>query len=188
MVSSYQHFITISAIATVMGLIAVLKLWPYDKEHTFSQHVARQKSAIIYYIGLFIVILTLLLLFIFKWFIPTYNPPQAFSYLILLAAITQFACTLVPETGGRKTTIHQMLAYFSADCLLPTTVIIALLPTVSNIARIIAGLSSLVMTMIIGAMVWAYFKNHGYHKNLLLLQSVYFALFFCSLLFATYIQ
>ena len=164
----------------------MLKLWPYGKDHTFSQHVARHKSAILYYIGLFAVVLPLLLLFIFNWFVPTFNPPLVFGYLIVLAAAAQFACTLVPETGGRKTTAHQMLAYLAADCLLPVTFIIALLTTVSSIARIIAVVSSLVMVSIIGIMVWAYFKNHGRHKDLLILQSVYFAVFFITLLITTY--
>jgi hypothetical protein len=186
MSNSYQHLIIVATAVIVTGLITVLKLWPYGKDHTFSQHVARHKSAILYYIGLFAVVLPLLLLFIFKWFIPTFNPPLVFGYLIVLAAAAQFACTLVPETGGRKTTAHQMLAYLAADCLFPSTFMIVLLTTASNVARIVAVVSSLAMACIIGIMVWAYFKNHGRHRYLLILQSVYFASFFITLLITTY--
>lgn len=182
----YKNFILIVSLITVVGLSVILKAWPYGINRTFSQHVARHKAGIIYYILLFLMILPLLLIYIFKWFIPTFNPPAVFGYLIIVASVTHFACTLVPETGGRKTFIHQMLAYTSADCLLPATILVALTPSVSSFGRVVAAISGLIMTGIVAIFVKAYAKDKGEHNYLLILQASYFTLFFLTLLVATY--
>lgn len=182
----YKNLILLVTLITVTGLSIILKIWPYGINRTFSQHVARHKAGIIYYIVLFLVILPLLLLYIYKWFIPTFNPPALFGFFIIVASISHFACTLVPETGGYKTFVHQMLAYLSADCLLPATFIIMLTPAVSLAGKIAAGMSSIIMLIIVAVFVKAYVKDHGQHKYLLALQGSYFALFFITLLVATY--
>lgn len=182
----YKHLILVVSGIVVLGLSTVLKLWPYGMHRTFSQHVARHKSGILYYIALFATILPLLLVFIFKWFIPTFHPSALFGFFIILASISHFACTLVPETGGRKTTIHQLLAYLSADCLLPATLIVALTSSVSLIGRMAAIIASSIMAIIIILFVKSYVKNKGEHQYLLALQAAYFALFFITLVIATY--
>ena len=63
----YKHLILLVTLITVIGLSIVLKVWPDGINRTFSQHVARHKASIIYYILLFSIILPLLLLYIFKW-------------------------------------------------------------------------------------------------------------------------
>lgn len=183
---TFKHLIALVSLITMTGLSLILFLWPYGINRTFSQHVARHKAGIVYYILLFLLILPLLLLYVFGWFIPTFRPVELFGVLIVVASICHFACTLVPETGGRKTVVHQMLAYLSADCLLPATFIIMLTPAVSNGGRIIAGFSSILMAIIIAVLIKAYAKNQGEHKYLLVLQGSYFTLFFLTLLVATY--
>jgi hypothetical protein len=182
----YKNLISIVSLITVIGLSVILKIWPYGINRTFSQHVARHKASIIYYILLFSIILPLLLLYIFNWFIPTFNPPTLFGFLLVLASVSQYGCVLVPETGGCKTFIHQMLAFLEADCLLPATLLIALTPAVSPIGRAVAAISSLLMATIIAIFVKAYVKNKGQHKYLLVIQASYFALFFITLIVATY--
>lgn len=182
----YKNLILIVSLITVIGLSVILKIWPYGINRTFSQHVARHKASIIYYILLFSIILPLLLLYIFNWFIPTFNPPALFGFLLVLASISQYGCVLVPETGGRKTFIHQMLAFLAADCLLPATILVALTPSVSSFGRVVAAISGLIMAGIVAIFVKAYAKDKGEHKFLLVLQASYFALFFLALLVATY--
>lgn len=182
----YKNLILLVSLIAAIGLLIILKLWPYGAHRTFSQHIARHRAGIIYYILLFLIILPLLLLYIFKWFIPTFQPPALFGVFIILSTVSHFACTLVPETGGRKTTIHQMLAYLGADCLLPATFLITLTPSISFAGRIVAAISSMAMAIIIATFVKTYAKNNGEHKYLLILQATYFALFFATLLTATY--
>ena len=184
--AEYKNLILIVSLITVVGLSVVLRVWPYGTNRTFSQHVARYRASVIYYIVLFSIILPLLLLYIFNWFIPTFNPPALFGFFLALASVSQYGCVLVPETGGRKTFIHQMLAFLAADCLLPATILVALTPTVSPIGRAVAVVSSLLMATIIAIFVKAYVKNKGQHKYLLVIQASYFALFFATLLVATY--
>lgn len=182
----YKNLILLVSLITVSGLLVILKVWPYGMDRTFSQHVARHRASIIYYILLFSIILPLLLSYIFNWFIPTFNPPAIFGFLLILASVSQYGCVLVPETGGRKTFIHQMLAFLAADCLLPATFLIAMTSAVSPAGRIVAMISSLFMATIIAIFVKAYTKNKGQHKYLLVIQASYFALFFITLLVATY--
>ena len=182
----YKNLILLVSLITITGLWIVLKVWPYGISRTFSQHVARHKASVIYYILLFSIILPLLLLYIFKWFIPTFNPPVLFGFFLILASVSQYGCVLVPETGGRKTFIHQMLAFLAADCLLPATFLISLTPAVSSAGRVVAVITSLLMATIIAIFVKAYIKNKGQHKYLLVIQASYFALFFITLIVATY--
>lgn len=178
----YKNLIVLVSCVVVAGLSLVLKLWPYGINRTFSQHVARHKTAIEYYIMLFLIILPLLLLYVFKWFIPTFHPTPWFGFLIILAAISHFACTLVPETGGKMSTIHRFLAFLSALCLLPTAGIIAFTPTISSIGRVVAAIATIVM---LGEFLLL-LKNSAEHQYLLIIQASYFALFFATLLTVTY--
>lgn len=86
---------------------------------TFSQHVALHRSAVLYYIGLFTVVLPLLAIFLLGWFMPTFHLSWWFGFFVVVACTTQYACTFVPETGGRKTRYHRLLAGISAVSLLP---------------------------------------------------------------------
>lgn len=187
-VNLYKNLIIIVSLIVTVGLYLIIRLWPYGINHTFSQHIARHKLAIVYYILLFLLILPLLLTYTFKWFIPTFKPSSWFGLFIILASVSHFTCTLVPETGRTKTIVHQTLAYLSANCLLPATLLIIFTPSISSIGRLVATFTSLVMAIIIVIFVRAYIKNKGQHKYLLVLQGSYFALFFMTLLVVTYIR
>jgi hypothetical protein len=124
----------------------------------------------------------LLLLFFIKWFIPEFNLSALFTRLVIIASLAQLGCTLVPEIGGAKSTIHRLLAFISAFCLLPALFIIALTSSVDMSGKIISALGCVVMLGIITILV----RNKAEHRYLLLLQSAYFLVFFTTILVVTY--
>lgn len=177
-----KHLGLLSAVILFLGLLYVVRKWPYGVNHTFSQHVARHKSAIVYYAVLFCLVLPLLLLFFFGWFIPYFDMTVWFKVCISVSALLQLLCTFVPEVGGIKSTIHRGLAFLSADFLLPATILISLNDNISPIGKAIAAFAAIIMTSVIIVML----TNKAQHKYLLLLQSLYFGVFFLAFLIPAY--
>lgn len=157
--------------------------WPQGKHATFSQHVAPRRQSIIYYSALFCIVLPILLLFFVGWFTPTFNLPVWFNLFIVASSITQIVCTLIPETGGWKTTYHRMLAGLSATCLIPALLLIAFSNQFDGISRVLAVLGTAAMLGIIITLI----RSGGKHSHFLLLQSTYYAVFFIPVLTASYL-
>lgn len=178
----YKHFGLLSAALLVPGLLLVVLKWPQGKHRTFSQHIATSKTAIIYYVLLFSIVLPLLLLFFLKWFIPYFKFSNIFTASIIVAALFQFLCTLIPEVGGWKSTVHRALAFLSADFLLIPVFLITISPFVSTLAKVISLLSFVAMTSIALLLI----RSRAEHTHLLILQSGFFAMFFITVLTTTY--
>jgi len=178
----YSQFGLYAVIVLLVGLSMIPMLWPQNRHHTFSQHVARHKIAIAYYIILFSIALPLLVLFFYKWFTPHVHASEWLTAFVVLAAITQYACTLVPETGGKRATVHRALAGVSGLCLIPSLLII-MASQINGSARLICGVALLAMLICLGLVV----KAKGEPRNFLILQSVYFASFFVPMLYIRYL-
>jgi hypothetical protein len=181
---NYKFFGLWAVLALFAGLIFVLYRWPRGKQYTFSQHVAVHRWATVYYSLLFLITLPLLLLFFIRWFAPVLQLSGWFTLSIVISSIMQFACTLVPETGGRRTTIHQALAGVSAVFLLPCLAILLASNAVNLASKILTILSLLTMLSI----VLAVRQTKNKPGPFLLLQSAYFAAFFIPILYISYLQ
>jgi hypothetical protein len=180
---AYKHFGVLATLILAVGLGFIIKRWPSGKNRTFSQHIAASRQGIVYYIGLFAVVLPILLLFFLRWFIPTNSFSWVFISAIVGAAILQFLCTLVPEVGGWKSTVHRFLAFTSAILLLVPIALIAISSNVSTVAMVVALLSFTAMS---GIVLFLVAKN-AEHESLLIIQTSYYALFFLAILSATYL-
>lgn len=182
-ISDYKILGLLSVVILLCGLIFVIIKWPQGKHLTFSQHVAKQKQSIIYYAALFTVVLPLLLLFFVGWFTPTFKLPVWFNIFIVTASVTQLACTLIPEVGDWKTKYHQALAGISAICLIPSLLFILLSNQIDSLSRLLAAMAVIIMLGIIYLLI----KGAGKHSHFLILQSLYFAVFFIPVLTASYL-
>ncbi len=165
----------------VAGLYAVLRLWPLGVQKSFSQHVAQNKRATMFYALLFIITLPPFVWFDVCWLMPTYMLPTSFGVFVTAACVLQVACTLVPEIDLRRTRIHRALAGFSGLFLLPAEwLVFTALPS-SNGVRFyfIAGIVLQLLVLLLTArrpervMTWP-------------LQSAYYAGFFLPLVVLTY--
>ena len=178
----YKYFGLLSFAILLCGLTFIVWQWPQGKHVTFSGHVAVARYKIVYYIVLFAAALPLLVLFFTKWFAPTFNLSVWFSVSLIISAVAQQACSLIPETGGWKTRWHAILAGISAFSLLPPLVLILMTSQIPSVGRVITFMSLLCMTSIV-AMV-ALRKGVGHY---LTLQAAYYAAFFAPILATSYL-
>jgi hypothetical protein len=170
-----------SIILLAIGLTLTPLLWPLDIHHTFSQHVARKRSSIVYYVVLFSLFLPLFLLFFMGWFIPHFHLPFYTTLLVLIVAVTQYACTFIPETTGWKRTWHRSLAAGSAFALIPLVLSLIAIPNTSlRIVVIICAVAMVLLSII--------FLNPRFSRigESFYIQALYYTAFFLPVLLATY--
>lgn len=179
----YKYFGLLSIVLLIIGLITVIKKWPHNASYSFSQHVAPKKSSILYYAALFFITMPLLVLFIMKWFTPQFGVSRWFGVLTLISAVAQCICTLVPETGGRKSLYHRFFAGLSAIVLIPSSLILLLWSRIDFIDKMLLGLGVVTMLWVVTIVV----RSRAQHDNFLILQSVYFASFFVPILYISYL-
>ena len=179
----YRGLGAVAVLILFSGLAFTVWKWPQGKHLTFSQHVAISRYSILYYVILFSIFLPLVAVFLIGWFMPTFHLPSVFGALVVLSALTQFACTLIPETGGWKTRHHRLLAATSAFFLVPMLLIILVQSTVSLPGKVITFISLLIMTTIIYFLA----RGKGEHSHILLLQAGYFVAFFVPIVFISYV-
>lgn len=162
------------------GLIFLVRRWPKDIHHTFSQHAATNKASTIYYVVLFAAILPVLAIFFFSWFVPIFNVPPAFSILIVLSLVCQLVCTLIPEVG-KYVKLHRALAGISGVLLLPSLIICTFAQGLDMADKALAIVGAVIMAIIL---VLVAGKKVRYA---LVLQTAYFGAFFVPILAISYI-
>ncbi len=181
---SMQALGALSILILTFGLIVIPVAWPLDIKHTFSQHVARHKASITYYIALFSVFLVAFSVFYIGWFIPTLQLPFYTSILYCVAMITQYTCTFIPEIGGMKSVLHRILAATSAFTLIPLTLALLTIPSPAMRVTVLASVS----IMIILPIIFLHKRLKRYLGESYLIQALYYAAFFTPVLIATYTQ
>lgn len=177
-----RYLILVALAILVPGLTFVALHWPHGIYKTFSQHVAPKKISIHYYFALFALVLPILFLFFKSYLVPELHLSTIVLTLIALSSVAQLGCTLVPETGGTKTIIHQIFAGISALLLIAVLLFIVKSSNISTFDRSIVIACVALMVMIVGFV--AFWKKTILPA--LLLQVGYFSLFFIAILFATY--
>lgn len=182
--SDYKFFGLLAVSILTIGLLFVVVKWPKSRHFTFSQHVAGSKRSILYYVGLFTLVLPLLILFFLRWFVPEFEVSVWFSVLVIASCIAQLACTLVPETGGRRSDYHRVLAGISAVLLLPALALLLFSPLIYGLNKILSILGIITMLVVIFTVA----LQKGNPRNFLILQSLYFTAFFLPILSVAYLQ
>lgn len=182
--SEFKYLGLVAVTILILGLIIIVLKWPQGRHSTFSQHVAAHKVSIYYYTTLFSIVLPLLLLFFYGWFMPEFRLSPWFGYFIVLSSITQYASTLIPETGGKRSRYHRALAGVSAISLVTALLVILSADSVGLLAKSLTIASISVMVVVVYIIV----RGKGKHSHFLLLQSIYFAAFFLPILFISYLQ
>lgn len=67
-IETYKPIGIIGVALLTIGLAFVLYRWPQGKHMTFSQHLAQQKQSIVFYIGLYTIVLPISALFSYSGF------------------------------------------------------------------------------------------------------------------------
>lgn len=177
------HLGYLSTLLLAAGLAFVVLKWPRGVQYTFSQHVAPRNSSSIFYSLLFIVTLTLLVIFFASYFIPMYELPIPFKQLLVISCVAQVLCTLFPERGKEKTKIHRVFAGVSAACLPLLLAILAVWPTIDGFKKILTAVCLVIMLAILCLAIFTRLRK----THPLILQIVYNGAFFVPILFLTYL-
>ena len=178
----YRELGVVSVSIAVFGLAFLILKWPGKTSMTFSQHAAQSKLASTYYFVLFSTTLPLFYLFMSRWFIPFFGISHMIYWFLIPGLLFQEVAVLIPETEGKRVLIHRAAAFAMALLFMPILVVTVATGSVSNIAKIVCVLTLLSQIIIVMKLI----PVKGYHKNALVLQSVYFVGFMLSILVVTY--
>lgn len=180
----YKYFGLLAFTLLVVGLAFVVHRWPAENHLTFSQRVALQRESVLYYIGLFTLVLPILLFFIIGWFMPHFQLPVWFPVFITVSALLQYIGTLIPEVGGWKTKVHRFIYGISALSLLPPLFILLLANSVSTFDKfvVVSGLATM-----IGLVIFANVTKRDRYEVSYIHQSIYYAGFFIPILAISYL-
>lgn len=183
-IESFKYFGLLAFVILIIGLAFVVIKWPQNNHLTFSQHIAKQRSSILYYIGLFSVTLPLLLSFFIFWFMPTFDVSIWFAVFLVVSSAAQYACTFIPETSGWKVKYHRLLSGISGICLIPLLVILLFTPTTTTVDKfaIISGLAT-----IAGVLYVVMSNKKEQYEPSYIHQTVYYLGFFAPILFISYL-
>jgi hypothetical protein len=166
-----------------LATISLLVKWPRDPRKSISQHSASLKSSYVFYTPAQVIAGVLLLIFMTRWFIPTFNLSGLYTLVISFTIGTQLVAAFLPDTiKGAVSFVHQIFAYGMALGMLVYTLLVILSPHLSNISRIFATIS--VLYMIFGLLGLIFTKWSKLHY--LVLQFIYISLFLATILVATY--
>ena len=150
---------------------------------TFSQHAAQYKSSQIYYLILFLVVVPPFYWYMLYWFAPQFGFYILFKLVITFCAGNLLLAAFIPETVGRRATVHRFAAFSMAYMMLPAVVMIAFKTNLSAPTRIISGFLAAYM---LGEIV--FLKNDRRHPKMLIVQGTYVAAFHISIVAATYLR
>ncbi len=184
MMNDYKHLGLLAVSILAAGLLFITLTWSKSLHESFSQSIARQKKSIIYYIVLFAIVLGLLTPFFVGWFSSAFNLSIWFNILIVVSCVTQFACTFIPEIGGRWSMYHRLLAGISRALLIPALVLLLLSSAITLTERLLVFTGLCVMLIV--TVIVLRFK--GKPRYFLLLQVTYFMAFFIPVIALTYLQ
>lgn len=172
----------LSVIILVICLTYAQLKWGPDYTKTFSRLIAQKQSSIIYYFIVFFVFLSVFSVFMVTSFIPRLALPDLFTGVYFLGVIAQLVCITVPETGGRKTTIHLSAAGVLSVSVFIQIALLVFLIDLSLLSLVVCALSLSVMLLILLAVTF----KHRVTKYELGLQSLYFASYLGAIMFVSY--
>ncbi|HSX34322.1 MAG TPA: hypothetical protein VLF62_01640 [Candidatus Saccharimonadales bacterium] len=174
----------LAVVILALGLTYIVAHWPEGKRKTFSQRVAVARHRVVYYIALFSIALPLLLLFFLGWFVPEFGLSVWFSVFIVIAAVAQYACTLIPETGGWRTQVHRTLAGISGVSLIPPLTLVLSVSTISVPVKVL----SIICAVIMVTTAYIALVSDEETDNFLNIQIVYYLAFFTPILYISYLM
>ncbi len=179
----YKNFVLYAVLAFWPASIYIVRKWKIGKGHSLSHHAASERRAY-YLFALAVSIETICwLLFIYKWFAPTFHMGLVFKILFGSIAFGHFISGVVPETKGWAYKTHRWAAYIVAWLFLPAFFILAATPNLSTDVRLLS-------VFFIGFLCWLWYMytKPKTHESFLIFQAMYIATLPITLIVATYLR
>jgi hypothetical protein len=179
---SFKVFGLISIVLTWVSIGYILLTVKSDLSKSISHHAALKRKNYLIFCSLMLISLVAMLLFMFKWFIPTFHLPLFFSGVVMLAILSEIIATVVPLTTGWRFTVHQITSY-GTSLLFPILLITILFSSgISKTALYI----TFVCTLLLFGMWLLFFFVKKTHAHYLIFQSLYIVAFHTTLIATTY--
>lgn len=176
-----------------LGLISILIMWAGtyillrrhlpDAGKTISQHASKSNRYHIAYGALELFVVSLFSLFIFGWFIPTFQLGIAYGAAAIIGFTGTVIAAFFPDRVGWQGRIHGFGAYGMAMALLAMNFILLQSPKIHLITQI--ALYAGITYMVVGT-ITALVNTPLYRRNALKLQVIYFIAFQIPLLLAAH--
>lgn len=177
-----------SILFLALGCFFMLYHWPLERNKTLSQHAARIKVSIIYFAAIYVIFLSIFSVFMFGWFIPTYNLPIIFSVFTGVGILAQVVAILVPETQGIPKYIHIAAATVMTFMALLLSILLAFESQFTVTTHLVCVIASILMfggLCIMGISLLT--KSKYIYKHILASQLAYFFVFFFVIIYVTYL-
>lgn len=166
-----------------IAILLLLAIWETDKTKSISHHVANQRASYLMMAILESISLPLIWVFMIGWLTPVYQLNPLFPLLCSLIVLGLFIAAWVPVTGPKRK-YHDISAQTAAILSAPTTLVLALSPSISVHARMV----NLVAFASLCLMIVLYFTVRGTHRYFLYFQIISFILFDVAILSAAFIH
>lgn len=182
-VESYKY-LSLLYFAIIWGaMLYVLGREPHDRTQTVSRHVAVYKQTFIMFAVVRTLAMPLWVLFAFGWLVPALDLPVAASVLFAASIGADLVSAWVPAVEGTKGKVHYWSAFAVGVMYMPLSILFALSPNVSALARVIIWATIALMIIF-----WILFMTHKKSRaNYLYLQLSYFVLFDTAFLAAAFL-
>jgi hypothetical protein len=169
-----------------LALIRLLTKWPRSRTKSISQHSASVREAYLFFTTAQLVCGISLYLFMVYWFIPALHLSLAFTIIYTITTLLQLISALIPDKIiGRKSLIHQALAYAMADGMFIISILLSFSKTVRGFSKTFIIIVALYMAYCMILFIIKKGRTDAV-RNYLLLQSLYIVLFQFAILVITF--
>ena len=178
----YKHFALLGFAIFWATTAFMLKKWERSRNMSLSRHAASQPITTFLFGAAIILSLALYLLFIFKWFEPTFQLGKPFVIFNIAIAAGYIIGALIPDTSGLSHRIHHNVAYGAAWLMLLPMAILANSRAIELPIRVFAFAGLITMLVL-----WVRFITvKSTREKHLIYQVVYLLIFDFTILLTTY--
>jgi len=183
-VEAFKPLGWISITVTWLAVSFLIYKFRGHKSMSISRHAAAHKQSFVMMGIIESIVLPLFFLFVLKWFTPTFHLPALFTICVAFAAVGLLIAAWVPDVGGKKGFIHELMAYGAALLFIPAAAVLCVSPNISTVARIVVAIS-----LAYEITSWSLFvASQKARARYLYLQIGYSILFHGSVLIAAYVR
>lgn len=179
----FKQFGLIAIVSMWVGTFFLLKNHSLDPGKTISKHASKSAKYHIAFALLELTVVSLFLIFVFCWFIPTFKLGTAYAVAAMIGFAGTVIAAFIPDKGGRLGRLHGVGAYGMAMSLLAMNLILSTSPKINLLTQIILYVS--LAYMIIGTLI-AILRPSFFRGNALILQVIFFLAFHIPIILAVY--
>jgi hypothetical protein len=179
----FQIYGMVSIALTWLAISFVLLITERNLARSVSHHAAVKSGNHLIFGLIMTASLVTMCVFMYGWFIPSFNLPLPFALVVGLAILLEFITTWIPLTVGWRYVTHQLCSY-GAALLIPVLLVFMLLsPKISGLSMVICIGSLALMSFLL----YLFLFVKSAHSRYLVYQNIYIAAFHISILSVAYI-